>query len=123
MKCLSAAGLLLTEDGAEVDAAAPPARAALYAGRYRYRAIRCNKSNCRACPHGSYAYRVWRAEGRQRERYLGPVDAMDNARAAAVGDSEYTRPALRGARASFGTAALTAARKRTRWQRARRLVP
>lgn len=32
---------------------------------------RCNKPNCRACPHGPYWARIIRRGGREVERYIG----------------------------------------------------
>lgn len=41
--------------------------------RLRRRLIRCGKPNCQACPHGPYYWLVWKAEGKQHERYLGKL--------------------------------------------------
>jgi hypothetical protein len=71
--CLGAAQLLVTAAGAVVDPNTPT-RELIYAARYRYRAVRCGKDDCRRCPHDWYAYRVWNAAGRQHEQYLGPTD-------------------------------------------------
>lgn len=35
------------------------------------RFTRCNKPNCRACPHGPYWHRVIRASNREIEKYIG----------------------------------------------------
>lgn len=87
--CLGAVELLITADGAHVDADAPPPRVKLFAARYRYRGVRCGKSDCRCSrsnPHLWYVYRAWSVDGRARERYLGPAAELRD---------PYERPRLR----------------------------
>lgn len=41
----------------------------------RVRWVRCGKKGCRSCPHGLYAYEVWRGDDSAiHERYLGRVN-------------------------------------------------
>lgn len=90
--CLGETELLVTSEGAIVDAN-KPSRERIYAARYRYREVRCGKDDCGRCPHGWYVYRAWRVDGRAHERYLGPSDGPGDA---------YELPELRGPRSSFG---------------------
>jgi hypothetical protein len=90
--CLGETELLVTQDGRLVDAN-QPSRERIYAARYRYREVRCNKDDCGRCPHGWYVYRVWRVDGRAHERYLGPSDEQGDA---------YELPDLRQPLTSFG---------------------
>ncbi len=41
-----------------------------HAAHYRIRRVYCGKK-CKACPHASYKYLVWREGGRIREQYVG----------------------------------------------------
>jgi hypothetical protein len=85
--------LLVTARGTLVDPAQPPAQERLYAARYRYKAVRCGKADCGACPHLYYIYRCWRVDGTARDVYLGPSDEK--------GD-EHELPVLRRPRVAFG---------------------
>ena len=74
--CLDSAELFVTAEGVQVS----PRRAGqrLYAGRYRYRAVKCGK-DCSTCPHGFYVYLCWRVDGKARERYLGRAGEQGDA--------------------------------------------
>jgi hypothetical protein len=84
-RCLAGARLLVNAEGEPTDPLARQ-RGELWAARYRYRLLQ-----------GSwYVYRVWRVDGRARERYLGAVWS--------AGDP-YELPALRSPPASTTRAA------------------
>jgi len=91
--CLVSLQLLVTAQGEPVTDWANLPRDRLYAGRYRYKPVRCGKKDCKSCPHYWYVYRVWRVNGRAQEHYLGPVDDKGE---------EYQVPTLRRARRAFG---------------------
>lgn len=80
--CLKRAQLVVEADGTPLrpldDGRGRGRR--LYAARYRYRAVRCGKTDCRPCGSGLahywYVYRQWRTTGTAHDKYLGPAEEM-----------------------------------------------
>lgn len=91
-ECLKDAQLIVEADGTPLkafdDGRGRGRR--LYAARYRFRAVRCGKKDCKPCAnklaHYWYVYRQWRSEGKARDEYLGPAEELG---------SPYELPQLR----------------------------
>lgn len=90
--CLVGAQLLVTAEGEPTDPRADGRKGSLFAARYRFKAVKCGKKDCHTCPHYHYCYREWRASGKARSKYIGPVEAPSD---------PYELPELRPARSPW----------------------
>ncbi|MGA2090815.1 MAG: hypothetical protein ABSH12_05050 [Endomicrobiales bacterium] len=54
-----------------------------YGAQLKVKAVKCGKAGCTKCPHGSYAYLVYRVSGQSgrsktKEFYIGQIKAKDS---------------------------------------------
>jgi hypothetical protein len=63
-----ARGLLVSREGGDPAAEAPPPRGKV---TFRQERVRCGRPSCTRCPHGPYWYAYWREGRRLRSRYIG----------------------------------------------------